>query len=172
MPKFDQSIINFAVYEDSMEYVGMAEAQLPDLTTLTQTISGAGIAGNIEAVILGHFEEMTLTLNFRTTTEQAIRLSEPRRHQIDLRVAQQVEDTVAGQVRVQAVKHLFVVVPKKETGGSIAPASQQDASGEYAVRYWATFIDGRKVREIDPLNFIFMVNGKDYLREVKASLGK
>ncbi len=172
MPKFDQSIINFAVYEDSVEYVGMAEAQLPDLTALTQTVSGAGIAGNIEAVILGHFEEMTLTLSFRTTTEQAIRLSEPRRHTIDLRVAQQVEDTVAGQVRVQSVKHLFVVVPKKDTGGSIAPASQQDASGEYAVRYWATYIDGKKVREIDPLNFIFNVNGRDYLKEVKASLGK
>ncbi len=27
---------------------------LPDLTALTQTISGAGIAGNVESVILGH----------------------------------------------------------------------------------------------------------------------
>lgn len=41
----DQSIINFKVYEDSVEYVGMAQATLPDLTALTQSISGAGIAG-------------------------------------------------------------------------------------------------------------------------------
>ena len=172
MPKFDHSVINFAVYEDSVEYVGMAKASLPDLTALTQTISGAGIAGNIEAVILGHFDSMTLGLNFRTTTEQAIKLSEPRRHTIDLRVAQQVEDTVAGEIQVQAVKHLFVVVPKKDVGGSIAPASPTDASGEYAVRYWATYIDGKKVREIDPLNFIFVVNGVDYLENVKSGLGK
>mgnify|MGYP000016317945 CR=1 FL=1 len=41
----DQSIINFAVYEDSIEYAGMAKATLPDVTFLTQSISGAGIGG-------------------------------------------------------------------------------------------------------------------------------
>lgn len=81
----DQSIINFKVYEDSVEYVGMAQATLPDLTALTQSISGAGIAGNVEAVILGHFDAMTLGLNFRTVTDQSVKLSEPRRHTIDLR---------------------------------------------------------------------------------------
>lgn len=172
MPKIDESVINFAVYEDSVEYVGMAKASLPDLTALTQNISGAGIAGNVEAVILGHFDAMTLGLDFRTTTEQAIKLSEPRRHTIDLRVAQQVEDTVAGAVKVQSVKHLLVVIPKRDVGGSIAPASPTDASGEYSVRYWATYIDGVKKREIDPLNFISFVNGVDYLADVKRVLGK
>jgi len=172
MPKFDESIINFAVYEDGVEYLGIARATLPDLTALTQSISGAGIAGNVEAVILGHFEAMTLTLNFRSTTEQTIKLSEPRRHNIDLRVAQQVEDTVAGTVGVKSQKHILVVIPKKDGGGSVAPASPADASGEYAVRYWATYIDGKKVREIDPLNNICFFNGVDYLADVKKALGK
>ncbi|MEN6437020.1 MAG: phage major tail tube protein [Syntrophobacter sp.] len=172
MPKIDESVINFAVYEDSVEYVGMAKVSLPDLTALTQTITGAGVAGNVEAIILGHFEAMTLGLNFRTTTEQAIKLSEPRRHTIDLRVAQQIENTVAGTVDVQSIKHLFVVVPKKDAGGSIAPAAPTDGSGEYAVRYWATYIDGVKKREIDPFNFICFVDGTDYLADVKKVLGK
>lgn len=47
----DQSIINFAVYEDSIEYAGMAKVTLPDVTFLTQSISGAGIGGNIDALI-------------------------------------------------------------------------------------------------------------------------
>ena len=50
----DQSVINFAVYEDSVEYLGMSKATLPDVTFLTQSISGAGVGGNVEAVILGH----------------------------------------------------------------------------------------------------------------------
>lgn len=170
--KYDQGVINFAVFEDGNEYYGMAQASLPDITMLTQTITGAGIAGNIESVILGHFDTMTLSLNFRSTTKQAVKLSEPRRHTIDLRVAQQIEDTVAGEVKTQAVKHLFVVVPKKDVGGNIAPASPMDASGEYAVRYWATYIEGEKVREIDPMNFIYEVNGTNYLADVKTSLGK
>lgn len=172
MPNFDESVINFAVYEDSVEYVGMASATLPNLTALIQTISGAGIAGNVEAPILGHYDAMTLGLNFRTTTEQSVRLSEPRRHTIDLRAPQQVEDTVAGAVKVQNVKHILVVIPKTETGGSIAPANPTNGSGEYAVRYWATYIDGVKVREIDPLNFICYTNGTDYLADVRKALGK
>lgn len=169
---FDESTINFAVYEDSTEYVGLAKVSLPDLTALTQSISGAGIAGNVDAVILGHYEAMTLTLNFRNTTAQAVKLSEPRRHNIDLRVAQQTEDPVAGTIGVTKEKHLFVVVPKKTSGGSIAPASPSEGSGEYAVRYWATYIDGKKVREIDPLNFICNINGTDCMADVRAALGK
>ena len=56
MPRVDESIINFALYEDANEYLGMAEVTLPELVSLTQEITGAGIAGNVEAVILGHFE--------------------------------------------------------------------------------------------------------------------
>lgn len=168
----DQSVINFAVYEDSVEYVGMAQATLPNLTALVQSISGAGIAGNVEAVILGHYDAMSLSLNFRTTSPQSIRLSEPRRHTIDLRVVQQDEDPVAGKVVVRNVKHVLVVIPKTETGGTVAPASPMDGSGEYAVRYWATYIDGVKVREIDPFNFICYVNGTDYLADVRKGLGK
>lgn len=43
---------------------------------------------------------------------------------------------------------------------------------EFAVRYWATYIDGKKVREIDPLNFICLIDGTDYLADVRKALGK
>ena len=172
MPNFDESVINFAVYEDSVEYVGMAGVTLPNLAAIVQTLSGAGIAGNVEVPVLGHYDVMSLGLNFRTTTEHSVRLSEPRRHNIDLRMAQQIEDTVAGEVKVQSIKHVLVVVPKTDTGGTVAPAAPTNGSGEYSVRYWATYIDGAKVREIDPLNFICEVNGVDYLADVRKAIGK
>ena len=50
MPRIDESVINFALYEDANEYLGMAEVALPELASLTQEITGAGIAGNVEAV--------------------------------------------------------------------------------------------------------------------------
>ena len=46
----DQTNINFAVYEDGQEYLGMANIALPTLSNLVQSINGAGIAGNVEAV--------------------------------------------------------------------------------------------------------------------------
>jgi phage tail tube protein FII len=76
MPKIDEIITNFAVYEDATEYLGMSEATLPEVTNLAEEITGAGIAGNIEAVILGHIEAMTLT-EFPTVTAAAIKLLNP-----------------------------------------------------------------------------------------------
>ena len=168
----EQANINFDVYEDGNEYLGMASVTMPTLSHLTQSINGAGIAGNLEAVILGHMEAMTLGLNFRVTSPASIRLSEPRRHQIDLRVAQQQEDPVANTLTAVAEKHVFVVVPKSHNVGTVAPASPANASGEYAVRYWATWLNDVKVRELDPANFKCEINGVDYLAPVRAALGK
>ena len=79
---------------------------------------------------------------------------------------------MAGEVKVQNIKHILVVIPKTDTGGSIAPAAPTNGSGEYAVRYWATYIDGVRTREVDPLNFICYVDGTDYLADVRKALGK
>lgn len=137
MPNFDESVINFAVYEDSVEYVGMASVTLPNLAAIVQTLSGAGIAGNVEVPILGHYDAMTLGLNFRTTTEQSVRLSAPRRHNIDLRAAQQIEDTVAGEVKVQNIKRTsWWLSPRRTPAAALprpppptAPASMPSATG-------------------------------------------
>lgn len=168
----DQSIINFAVYENGKEYIGLAKATLPEMNWLTQVISGAGIAGNLEAVILGHIEAMTLTLDFRTPNSSAAELSAPRRHNIDLRIAQQDEETTSADLIVRSHKHVFVVIPKSYKPGTVAPASPSDGSGEYAVHYWAEYIDGVKVREIDPVNTKCEIDGVDYLAPVRKALGK
>lgn len=168
----DQSVINFAVYEDGTEYYGMASVQMPTLSNLTQSLSGAGISGNIEEVVLGHQDAMTVTLNFHTTTPQSIALLEPRRHTIDLRIANEEEDPVTNALTVPSEKHVMVVIPKTHNVGQIAPAQPTNASGEYAVRYWATWLNGEKVREIDPMNFIYTVNGADYLADVRRAMGK
>ena len=172
MSRINESVINFQVYENATEYYGMAEVGLPEISSIVNDVKGAGISGTFESVILGHLEAMTLTLNFRTLVRDALQLLEPRDHQIDLRVAQQDKDTVSGKTVVTALKHVFVCKPKSLNPGGVAPASAADASGEYAVTYWATFIDGRKTLEIDILNFIYFVNGTDYLAEVRQALGK
>ena len=164
MPKIDETVIGFAVYEDATEYIGISEVTLPEISNITEEISGAGIGGKIESVILGAIEAMSLTLNFRTVTNNAIKLHEPRQHNIDLRAAQQQKDTVKGTTEVVSVKHILVVTPKKLNPGKVATAA--------AVSYYATYINGKKKLEIDPLNYIYDVNGKDYLADVRKALGK
>ena len=172
MAKVDETVIGFAVYEDATEYYGMSEVTLPEISNLTEESSGAGMGGKVEAVILGAIEAMTTTLNFRTVTKNAIKLHEPREHKIDLRVAQQNKNTTKGVTEVGRVKHLLTLTPKKLNPGKVATASAAEVSGEYATTYFATYIDGKKMLEIDPLNYIYFVNGKDWLADVRKALGK
>ena len=76
------------------------------------------------------------------------------------------------QTNITSVKHIMKVKPKKTALGKVASASTADVSGEYAVSYYAMYLDGKKVTEVDPLNFICMINGTDYLAEVRKALGK
>lgn len=170
--KIDETVIGFAVYEDAKEYVGMSEVALPEISAMTEEIEGAGISGKIESVVMGAIEAMTATFNFRTVTNNAIKLHEPRQHNIDLRAAQQVNNTAKGTTEVVKVRHCLKMIPKKLNPGKVASSSAAEVSGEYAVQYYATYINGKKKLEIDPLNYIYNVNGKDYLKAVRSALGK
>lgn len=172
MAKIDELVINCVLYEDANEYLGMGEVTLPDLEFMAEEISGAGIAGSVEEIIIGHLSAMTTTLNFRTVCKAAVRLLEPRVHKLDLRVAQQQMNNRTSETEVTSVKHIMRVKPKKTALGKVAAASTADASGEYAVQYYAMYMDGKKMTEVDPLNFICIINGYDYLAAVRKALGK
>ena len=172
MARVDEVISNFAVYEDAVEFLGMSEATLPEVENVAEEMSGSGIGGKLESIVLGHVEAMTLTLNFRTVTAAAIKLAEPRIHRIDLRAAQQEQNTRTGIIEARSVKHILRVKPKKFSPGKLAAASAADASGEYAVYYYAIHIDGVKKIEIDPLNIIYIINGIDYMKDIRKALGK
>lgn len=168
----DQATINFEVYEDKTNFLGIAKATLPNLSFLVQAMSGSGIAGNVEAVMVGQMDSMSLSLDWRNLTNESASLMTPVRHSIELRVALQVEDPVKGTVEIRNVKHVFTVMPKTMTGGQIAPASTGDAGSEYAVRMWAFYIDGKEQHYLDPFNSICRVAGKDYCAPVRKALGK
>ncbi len=172
MPKTKDAVINAAIYENATELYGLAQVQMPDLTSLVTTLNGAGIAGNVEAVILGHLEAMTMTINFNTFCKEQAALAEMRPHNLDIRVAQQGTDSTSGEIKVDAIKHVVRATPKSLKYGKIAPASTADASGDYAVSYLKTYINGELINEIDPLNFICTINGVDYLAPVRKAMGK
>lgn len=170
--KQPEAYIDFEVYEGKVNYCGISRATLPDINYLTQTITGAGIAGNIEAVLTGMVDAMNLGLEFRSATDAAVALMTPEKHDIDLRVAEQYWDTTRQKKEVLADKYVMVIMPKNFKPGAVAPASPADASGEYSVYYFAGFKGGKKLWEIDPFNYICIINGKDYMADVRKALGK
>ncbi len=172
MAKHDALVIDYTVYKDGIEYLGTTEITLPDVEYLSETISGGGISGEVEDIITGHISAMTTTMNWRVVTKRAVQLCEPKYHKIEVRVAQQQLDSKDGSTSVLSAKHVLKIKPKKTSFGKVAAASTADVSGDYATSYFATYINGEKVTEIDPLNFICLINGTDYLADVRHALGK
>lgn len=172
MPDLDLSVVDFEVYEDDVNFYGMAEVTLPDIKNITQTVSGAGIAGNVEEVVLGYIDTMSMSLKFRTMTNISAKLAEPRRHRLEFRAAQQITDTSTGDVRILPVKYVIQATPKTNGLGKLAPATTADVNGEYSVNYIAAYVDGQNTLEIDPYNFKYVVNGVDYLADIRNAVGK
>ncbi|MCC1846516.1 phage major tail tube protein, partial [Salmonella enterica subsp. enterica serovar Indiana] len=72
--------------------IGIADAKLPSIEMMTETVSGAGIAGEIETGTLGHFKSMSVSLKWRTLTADGTNLFLSSSHQVDFRGSQQVYD--------------------------------------------------------------------------------
>jgi len=166
----DQTVVDYRVYDNAEENLGVANVTLPNLSFLTQQISGVGVAGNLEAVT-PLLDAMTLTLQFQLFSKRALSLCGPDRHQITLRIAQQQENAVRSAVEPEGVKHVFVAIPKSLSGGSIAQATPTNPSGEYAVRYWKMTQGNETLIEIDPIGYKCYIFGKDYLEPVRKALG-
>ncbi len=175
MPKktnpIPEVLIGFRVYLDGEDLLGIADVELPELEAIAEEIKGAGIAGTVEAPVLGHYKAMTLTISWRTVTGNVSLLSQPKAHQLDLRGAIQVYD--AGEGTYDSVPLVCVVkaIPKKTSLGKMGTGEAMDTKGEFAVAYLKIKL-GDEVRvEIDPFNYICKIEDQDFLEKVKADLG-
>ena len=168
----DIAISNYALYEDATEFIGVGDITMPNINNMTAEVRGAGIAGAITELIMGYLEAMEVGVAFRLFSGNAIRLLEPRDHLIELRVVQQERDPVNREYLQRGLKHTMIVFPKTTNPGSVRTAAPGDASGTYGLRYWKMELDGKIVFEFDPIAFIYIVNGYDYLAETRRLLGK
>lgn len=166
-----ENMKNFMVYLDGDTLLGTANIDLPSLDALIEKVKGAGIAGEVEASVIGHYDILTLGISWRTITANAIALVAPKAHALDFRGSQQTYDTSAGTYGSVPVKIIVRATPKKTALGKMVVAGQTDTKNEFEVTYIKIYIDGNEVLELDKYNFIFSVNGVDYLAATRADLG-
>lgn len=173
MTKYPAAYINFRVYEDSVNEVGVAKVSLPDITNKAVTIMGSGMMGDVSVPILGMIENMELGLDFLSHTDPntfALFL-EQRKHQIEIRVAEEYWDIEDAEIGVWPNKYVFIARPKSMKSGGISPAAAADSTGQLDVYVYAAYRDGVELWYIDKRNMTFRVNGKDYMADVRKALG-
>lgn len=164
--------INFAVYYEGEDQLGVAEGEFPTLEAMTSEVKGAGIAGVANTPVLGHFNSITMTLKWRNTTDAFVKLAAHKAHELDLYSAQQDYDAGVGEYREKAV-HIFLRgVPTTSTMGNLVVGDSVEPETEIEVLYLKLEIDNKEKIELDKYNYIFKVDGTDYLTGVRSALGK
>ncbi len=170
MNKTDNLLTNFSAYLDGTTWLGVVDVELPSLGAMTETLKGAGISGEMDLPVIGHYGSMSVKLNWRTITKEAVALAEQKSHAIDFRGSQQIFDSANGVYIHQGVKVSVRSVPKSLEIGKFEVGATTGTANDLEVTYIKKEIDGKRVLEIDKFNFISFINGKDALEAVRKNL--
>lgn len=166
-----ETLINCRVYNNNNDLIGVANVDLPDIQPMTSTVSGIGIAGEVEAPVLGHYQSMSVTLHWKGLDRNLGALGAFQAHALEIRGEQQAYDAGTGEFKPVPVRIVLRGMPKSMNLGSFEAGSNTEAETEFEVVYFKMYIDGKEVCEIDKYNFIARFGGTDYLKQVRADLG-
>lgn len=171
MANMPEKLINYRVYKDGSDLLGTADVTLPTMESMTETIKGAGIAGEIDSPALGHFKSMETELNWRTISKANIALSAQKAVDLDIRGAEQVYDSTEGVYKTVPVKLFIRGIPKSLEIGKFDPATTTDTKTTLETVYLKVEIDGDVQVELDKINYICKIGDTDYLKDVREALG-
>ena len=144
---------------------------MPSFDAVTDTVKGAGLAGEIDSPAIGHFKSMEVQLNWRTVTKDNSFLAKPESVNLDLRGAQQVYDSSTGKYVTSKLKVVIRGVPKKFELGKLDMGASVGSSNTLEVNYIKVSLDGKEVIELDKFNYIYKVDGEDWMADVREALG-
>lgn len=169
--KVPERLVNFRVYNEGNDLLGVATVDLPSIEAMSDTVSGAGIAGEVESPILGHFGSMTATFTWRTITPELAKLANQQAHSLDLRGSQQIYDAALGEYSTVPVRVSLRATPKSISLGSFEVGSTTDSETEFEVLYMKVLVNNKELIEIDKYNFVAKFDGEDKLASVRKDLG-
>ena len=149
------------VYRNGNKMIGVSdEVQLAEFASITDTISGGGILGEIETVVVGQFSSMKQEIPFRILDDDIFALGNPLNVQeLTLRASEQVTDQGTGGIKFQGLRVVF--------RGTMKQGQKMGASVTLELVYVLIEINGKVELELDKLNDKYIVNGVDILEEVR-----
>lgn len=167
-----EKLIGFECYNEGEHMTGIADVVLPNLAYMTETVAGAGIAGEFDTPTVGLFQSMTTTINWRVLMDENVTFIAPRVYHFDFRGSKQFLNNAVGELEKQMLKVVMRVLPKNLNLGNFQGGAQMGTSGEFEVLYIKITLNDRELVEIDKINYKCIIDGVDYLETAAQHLGK
>ncbi len=164
--------IDFSVYSrdggTAVKIGNTTDITLPSIEKITDTIKGAGILGEIDMPTLGQLSSMETEISIRVSDESFAVLASSS--SLEYRWVTDAYDTSTGKARVVANKAFLTVANKKADEGKVESGAAQDGSLSFEVIAYKRICDGKEIINIDKLNGIYKINGKDLFSDISQYL--
>ena len=134
------------------------EISLVELSAMTATVSGAGILGEYETAVIGMFQNMSQEVPFRMVNKAEL---------VFRSSIQNVNRSTGGTLSTAGMR---IVMRGRVTGakpGQLKQADLMNASVTLSLTYLLIEVGGEKKLELDKLNDVYVVNGRDLLADVR-----
>lgn len=161
-------INRYNVYNKADRLLGAGdELSLPDFEASTETVSGAGILGEIDDPTVGFFSNQEMEIPFRVLDQEAVNMLDMTQAvQLTVRGAQQTTNT-EGDIEYRPMRVVVRGRSAKFSPGKVKAGSPMDTTVTLTVLYILIELNGKSVLELDKLNEVYKVNGKDMLAKIK-----
>ena len=162
----------YNVYLDGIKLIGLSdEITLPDFEALTETLSGAGILGEIDEPLLGHFGASEIEIPFRTINNDMFKLANMQTA-ISLTLRMSTQTINESNMKPDFMPSRIVIKGKNKaiTGGKVKQGNGTASSIKVELLYILIEVDKKAKFELDKLNFVYKVNGEDLLKKVRAQV--
>lgn len=163
------AVIAHKFLADSTEIADYVSCQLPSIEFATNEVKGAGILGSIDMPMTGQINAMTFSVTSRGINKSNTNLAKPGVQKLEIRFNRDVTQA-DGSVIPEGSKVFINGVNKKYDPGKVEQGANMDGSIEFEVLRYRQVINGVETLLIDKLNYVYKINGIDYMEKVRASL--
>lgn len=164
-------LTDFNAYDEGEKLIGVTAAvTLPTLEAMTETISGAGMAGEYNATVPGHFAPISMEIPFEMMSISAAKLYAKKNIALTLRGSAQSRDLATGTVENQKVRVVVNGIPASLNPGQMAKAKKSAAVIGVEILRFELYIAEEEIIVLDKPNYVFRIFGEDQLAEIRANI--
>lgn len=157
--------------DGNANYYPTTEFELPEISGLTADVTGVGLAGKIDAPVVGQIDSMESKLTMRVPTAQAMALVAGKAISVENYADVQGFNSGANKYEHTQMRTVIRGRTKSVNPGSLQRGETTDAEVTIETHYLKIEFDGKVACEIDKFGYKAMVNGVDLLADVRNNLG-
>ena len=161
---------NFKVYVQGQGYLGFSDFTVPPIINQTDELRGSGFAGPILVPVIGHVEDLTMSMSIFALYPGAQKFLYQQSLNMQMNGVVQYMDNTTGAFSKAPWNFLFTSYPKEFNIGRFQQGAKPDMTHSRVVTAMQIIYNGTRIVYIDKGNLVFEVDGTDYLSQDRTWL--